>query len=153
MEKPDTTVILNCLSSLVNYYLEKGFYIIANNSKQLSITSNDVKLRIHAIDKLKTDYVMAKTTAIYLVANIKKELNIQSDLYFIYKQNFYHDKKYEINKLFVEYHLPLLNYINNPSLIQEWKRNLDTSDYEKHLNKEKKLPSNKKGTNRHGSIT
>ena len=52
-KKPNSTVILNLQSCLVNYHLEKGFIIIKHNSKQLSSALNDVKLRIHAIDKQK----------------------------------------------------------------------------------------------------
>ena len=64
MKKPNATVILNCRYCLVNDYLEKGFFIIENNSNQLSILPNDVKLRIYTIDKLETDFVMAKNTEI-----------------------------------------------------------------------------------------
>ena len=45
----------------MNNYLAKGFLIIGNNSKQLSMLPNDVKLRIYAIEQLETDFVMAKT--------------------------------------------------------------------------------------------
>ena len=41
----------------MNYYLEKGFVIIKHNSKQLGSFPNYVKLRIHAIDKQKTDFL------------------------------------------------------------------------------------------------
>ena len=69
----------------MNKYLSKGFFIIANNSKQLSSLPNDVKLIIHAIDQLETDFSMKKNTAIYSVANTVKKLYIQSDFHFIYK--------------------------------------------------------------------
>ena len=118
MEKPDSNVILNCRYSLVNNYLAKGFVIFENNSKQLSSLLNDVKLRIHVIDKLETDFVVAKNTEISSVANTKNKFHIQSDLHLIYKQKFYHDKEREINKPFDEYHLPLLQDIDHPVLIQ-----------------------------------
>ena len=85
-EKPNSTVILNFQYLLVNNYLEKGFFTIVNNSKKLSSIMNDVKLRIHAIDKLETCFVMAKNTAFSLVSNTIKKLYIQSDLHFIYKK-------------------------------------------------------------------
>ena len=53
MKKPNSTVILNLQSYLVNYYFEKGLIIIKHNYIQLSSALNDVKLRIHAIDKKK----------------------------------------------------------------------------------------------------
>ena len=64
MEKPNSTVIFNCQYSLVNQYLEKVFAIIKQKFKQLSSVTNDVKLRIHAIDQQKADFVMAITTEI-----------------------------------------------------------------------------------------
>ena len=44
----------------MNNYLEKGLFIIENKSKKLSILPNGVKSRIHAIEKLETDFVMEK---------------------------------------------------------------------------------------------
>ena len=44
MNKPNSTIILVCRSSLVNYYLEKGFVIIEHNPNKLSSVLNDVKL-------------------------------------------------------------------------------------------------------------
>ena len=49
-----------------------------------------------------------------------------------------------MDKLFDEYHIPLLKYIYHLELIQEWKKNIDAAAYEKHLNKYIKLPSKKK---------
>ena len=67
MEKPNSHVILNCRSRLVNRYLAKGLFIIENKSNQSSIIPDDVKLIIHAIEQLETYFVMAKYTAIYSV--------------------------------------------------------------------------------------
>ena len=71
-EKPNRTVILNC-----QYCLVKGIVIIKHSSKQFISVSNDMKLRIHAIDKQKTYFVMACTTVIYSVATKIKKLHIQ----------------------------------------------------------------------------
>ena len=76
-----------------------------------------------------------KNIAIYSVANTINKCHLQSDLHLIYKQNFYHDKIDEINTIFYEYHIPLLNNLDHPALIEEWKRNLDTAAYKKHSNK------------------
>ena len=70
----------------MNKYIAKGLFIIENNSKQLNILPNDVKLITHAIDKLEIDFVMKKNTAISSVENTIKKLHIQSDLNFIYKK-------------------------------------------------------------------
>ena len=68
-KKPNSTVILNFRSRLINNYLSKGFSIIEHNTKQLSLIPNHVKFIINLIDKLKTDYVMVKNEAISTVAN------------------------------------------------------------------------------------
>ena len=59
-KKPDSTVILNLRSCLEINYLEKGFFIIENDSKQKNMLPNDVKLKINVIDQLDTDFVLAK---------------------------------------------------------------------------------------------
>ena len=101
MKKPNSTVILNCRSRLVNNYLEKVFYIIENDSKQKSMIPNDMKLRINVIDQLDTYFVMAKNKAISSVANTIKKLHIQKNMHLIYKQDFYKDKQKEIYELFI----------------------------------------------------
>ena len=68
-------------------HLAKGFFIIEKDYKPLSILPNDLKLRIHAIDQLETDFVMAKNTEISSVENTINKLHIQSDLHLIYKKN------------------------------------------------------------------
>ena len=88
MKKTNSTVILVCQYRLVNYYLEKNNFIIEHKSKQLSSVTNDVKLRIHEVDKQETDYVMACTTEIYSLANTINILHIQSPLCFIYQKNY-----------------------------------------------------------------
>ena len=93
MDKPNSTVILNCRSRMVNKYLAKLFYVIENDSKQLSMLTNDVKLRINVIDQLDTDFVMKNNTEISSVVNTIKKLHIQKNIYSIYKQEFYKDKK------------------------------------------------------------
>ena len=111
-----------------------------------------MKLRIHGIDKLETDFFMAKNTEISSVANTINKLHIYYDLYLIYKQKFYHDKQEKMYEIFDEYHINLLKYIDHPTLIQEWKRNLDAAAYEKNANKYIKIPSKNKETDLHCSI-
>ena len=101
MEKPNSNVILNFQSRLVNNYLAKGFFIIEKNSKQLIILLNDVKLRVHAIEQLETYFVTAKNTEISSVENTINKLHIQSDFHFIYKKNLYYNKQGEIDTLFM----------------------------------------------------
>ena len=61
-----------------------------------------MKLRIHANDQLETYFAMAKNTAVLSVANSIKKFHIQSNLNFIYKQNFHQHKQDEIYELFYE---------------------------------------------------
>ena len=77
MKKPNSTVITNYQSRLINNYLAKGFPIIEQNTMQLSLIPNDVKLRINLINQLKTDYVMVKNESISPVANTIKQFHIQ----------------------------------------------------------------------------
>ena len=130
IEKPNATVILNWWYPLVNNYLAKGLFIIENNSKQLSSLPNDVKLIIHGIDHIETDFVMSKNTAISSVENTINKLHIQSNFYFVYKQNFYHDKQDKTDDLFGWYQITLLNDVDHPALIEEWKLNIDAAAYE-----------------------
>ena len=44
----------------MNNYLEKGFYIVENYSKQLSMLQNDVKLIINVIDQPDKDFSWKK---------------------------------------------------------------------------------------------
>ena len=90
-----------------------------------------MKLRICAIYQLETYFVMAKTTAISSVSKTINKLHIQSNLHLIYKQNFCHDKQDEIDEIFNKYHIPLLNNIDHPALIEEWKQNIDATAYGK----------------------
>ena len=70
MLKPNSIVILNCRSRLINNYLSKVFFIIDWGSKQLNLIPNDVILIINLVDQLKTDYVMVKNEALSAISNI-----------------------------------------------------------------------------------
>ena len=91
MKKPNSTVILNFRTHMINNYLEKGLYIIERGTKQLSLKPNDVILRINMNNQLDTYYVLKKN-AIYAVANTIKQLHVQKYMNMVYKQDFYKDK-------------------------------------------------------------
>ena len=55
----NSTAMLVWRYRLLNYYESKGFVILEHNSKNLSSVSSEAKQRIHAINKQKTDFVMA----------------------------------------------------------------------------------------------
>ena len=116
---------------MVNNYLEKVFCIIKKDSKQLSMLPNDVKLINNVIYQLDTYFVMAKNKAIYSVSNTIKTLHIQTNMYLIYKQDFYKDKQQEIDNFFIKYLVPVMNDLDHPELIEEWKQNIDAAAYER----------------------
>ena len=103
---------------MINNYLSKVFSIIENNTKQLSLLPNAVKLRINLIDQLDTHYVMVKNKAISAVANTIKQLHIQKNMHIIYKQDLYKNKEKEIDYLFLEYLVPVMYNIDHPALIE-----------------------------------
>ena len=49
-----------------------------------------------------------------------------------------------MNNIFSKYVEPLLNYINHPELLQEWKPNIDAAAYEKKIDANVHKPSLKK---------
>ena len=49
-----------------------------------------------------------------------------------------------MDELFDQYHIPLLNDLDHPSLIEAWKQNIDYDAYGKYLNQDVNLPPKKK---------
>ena len=60
-----------------------------------------------------------------------------------YIQREFNDKNKMINNIFSAYVVPLLKYINHPSLLQEWKLNLDNASYERNIDANMYKPSEK----------
>ena len=56
---------------------------------------------------------------------------LQFDLHSSYNQSKYIGEEEIIHNIFNTYVKPLLNYINHPELVQEWKLNIDAPSYEK----------------------
>ena len=50
------------------------------------------------------------------------------------KQDLYRTKEKEIDYLFIEYLVTVMEYIEHPALIEEQIQNIDASAYEKNLN-------------------
>ena len=69
-------------------------------------------------------------------------------MHIIYKQDFYKNKEKEIYDLFLEYLVPVMDDLDHPTLIEEWKQNLDAAAYEKNTYKDVKLLSIKKKMDR-----
>ena len=58
---------------------------------------------------------------------------LKSSLLSYYIQTKYNEKDESINNMFSTYVEPLLNDINNPALLQEWKLNIDDAVYENQI--------------------
>ena len=77
------------------------------------------------------EYIMTYATAITSISNTLKNLLLHYNLYSSYNQTKYIGEDEIIHNIFSTYVEPLLNYINHPALVQEWKLNLDAPAYEK----------------------
>ena len=60
---------------------------------------------------------MKKNKAISTVENTIKQLQIHKDIHIIYKQQFNKEKQKEINNLFLEYLVPIMENLDHPELI------------------------------------
>ena len=91
---------------------------------------NDLKLRIDVVDQLETDFVMAKTQQFPLQQTPQtRKICIR----FTYNTSIRINKK-EIDELFIANLVPIMDDIDHPVLIIEWKQNFDATAYEKYLN-------------------
>ena len=61
-------------------------------------------------------------------------------MHIIYKLGFYKNKWKEIDNLFLEYLVIIVEDLDHPTLIEEWKQNIDADSYEKNINQDVKLP-------------
>ena len=62
-------------------------------------------------------------------SNTLKQLLLRKSLHSSYIQNYFNDKEEIKNKCFIINIKPLLEDINHPALLQEWKLNLDAAAY------------------------
>ena len=115
---------------MLEYYLSKGFFVLEWNANNLKIIANYAKQIFHAMDMHDSDHVMNCTTTIPSIPNMLNKLLLQYDLHSSYNQTRYIGEEEIIHNIFSPYDEPLLNYINNPELVQEWKLNLDGPGYE-----------------------
>ena len=78
-----------------------------------------------------SDHFMTCTTAILSISITLKKLLLQYNLHPSYDQKIYIGEEEIILNIFSKYVEPLLNYINDPELVQEWKLDLDAPAYGK----------------------
>ena len=69
-------------------------------------------------------------------------------MHLLYQQDFYKDRQKVIDEIFIEYLVLIMDDLDHPALIEEWKQNLDAAAYEKNLNQYVKIPSVQKKIDR-----
>ena len=65
-----------------------------------------------------------------------------------YKQDFYNTKETKIYYFFLQYLVPVMEYLKHTALIKEWIQNIDAAAHENNLHKDEKLTSMKKKVDR-----
>ena len=80
-----------------------------------------------------SDYVMTFTTSITYISNTIKKLLLQYNFHSSYNQTKYIGENEIIYNIFITYVEPLLNYINHPALVKEWRLNIDATAYKNKL--------------------
>ena len=65
-----------------------------------------------------------------------------------YKQDFYKTTQKERDDFFLEYLVPVMEYLEHLAFIEEWIQNLDTAAYEKNINRDVRISSIKKQIDR-----
>ena len=105
---------------------------------------NEGKERIRAEDTENSDKVMTCTTKIPSTSNSVKNLAVNKRFHSYCIQIEFNDKIDMIINIFGEYVEPLLEDINHPALLQEWKHNLDAAEYETNIDANLCKPSVKK---------
>ena len=90
---------------------------------------NEVKDGICAEDRENSDKVVICSTTTPSTSNILNNLAENKHFHSSYIKKDYNDKKETMINIFSEYVEPLLNNINHPALLQEWKLNIDAAEY------------------------
>ena len=79
-----------------------------------------MKLRINLINQMDTYFVIKKSN--FLCSKHHKKLYIQKNMHLIYKQDYYEDKLKDKYDLFIDDLVPIMENIDNHTLIEEWKQ-------------------------------
>ena len=112
---------------------------------------NEVKQVIHAEDTEISDKVTTCTTTIPSTSNTLKNLEVNKSFQYSYIQREFNDKKDMVINIFSAYVEPLLKCINHKAFLQEWKLNLDSSQYKNSTDANMSKPYFKKDINLHDS--
>ena len=76
---------------------------------------------------------MLCNTTITSTSNTLKNLYISKDYHSSYSTDNFNNKKEAMDILFSTYITPQIKEIYHPAIIQEWKLNIDASEYEKNM--------------------
>ena len=88
---------------------------------------------IHSEETDNSDYVMTCINTIPPKSNTLKKLLLHKGLHSYYIKIEFNEQEEITNNTYITYVEPLLEYINHPKLLQEWKLNLDSGAYEKEI--------------------
>ena len=83
--------------------------------------------------KENTDLVMICRTTINSTSSTLKNLYIGTQYHSLYSTDNYNDQTWEMDRLFRTYITPQMKEIYQPSIIQEWKLNIDAAEYENNM--------------------
>ena len=100
------------------------------NSNNLKIIYNGEKQTIHAMDMHYSYCVMTCTIKITFTSNTLKKLLLQYNLHSSYNRTKYNGEEEIIHNIFSTHVETLLNYVNHPAFLQEWKLNIDAPAYD-----------------------
>ena len=89
---------------------------------------------------------MTCITTIPSTSNTLKNFSLNKKFHSSCIQREFNDKKYMVINIFSAYAGTLLEYINHPALLQEWKLNHDDAYYKRNIDANIYKPSGKKSS-------
>ena len=136
---------------MFEYYFSKGFTYFDCSIINFFKLPIEVKVRIHAEDTDNSDKFMICSTTIPSTSNTLNNLAVNTSFYYYYIQKQFNDRKEQIINISSAYVELLIKDIDYPVFLQEWKLNLDASEYERNIDANLYKPSRKKKFNCHNS--
>ena len=114
----------------VSYYLSKGFLILEQASQSLNNVPLIVQNHIHTINSFDSYYIMSFVNSIPSVANSLKKIYVGGPLWDKFTSEYHNDKNDTFGVLFKIYTSTDVDNIYKLSIYNEFKYNMDKSDYE-----------------------
>ena len=126
-------VILKCPKKDVGILFFKRIWYFWLQFNNLAKLPKEVKKIFHAEEIDNSYYIMTCNNTIASILNTLKKLLLYKSLHSSYIKTRYNNTEEIINNTFIIYLEPLLDDINNPALLQEWKLNIHAAAYEKSI--------------------